>query len=119
MAAAPSRRHLVGMQRLDGHWKVRRESGFLPPFGIRKFISGDHGWTLLGLLPVGPFKVENGRLRYRLWPLEDELIQLDDGTWLGRGYVFGKQFCRFRLERKQEQRSLLGRIARRPSHATH
>lgn len=83
---------------MDGNWKVRRESGFLPPFGVRKQIDGNRGWTLLGFLPVGPFRVQGGpTLRYRLWPVRDELSQRD-GKWVGRGYVFGVKFCEFRLE---------------------
>lgn len=86
------------MERLDGQWKVRRESGFLPPFGIHKRIRGDRGWTMIGPIPVAPFKVDGTKLRYRLLPVQDELDQLDDGTFVGRGYVFGKKFCRFRME---------------------
>ncbi len=86
------------MDRLEGAWKVRRESGLLPPFGIHKRIKGDRGWTMLGPIPIAPFKVEGTRLRYTFLPLEDELDLLDDGTFVGRGYVLGKKFCRFRME---------------------
>lgn len=77
---------------------VRREKGLLPPFGIRKRIGDGKGWTLIGPVPVAPFKVKGHQLRYRLWPVRDELDQMDDGTWLGRGYIFGRKFCEFRLE---------------------
>lgn len=86
------------MNALDGRWKVRRESGFLPPIGVRKFIAGDHGWTLVaGFIPVAPFKVDGMELVYRLWPVRDEVL-LKDGKWFGRGYIFGKKFCEFSLE---------------------
>jgi hypothetical protein len=86
------------MAAFDGRWKVRRESGLLPPFGIRKFISGDHGWTQLGPLPVAPFRVEDTRLAYRILPIRDELRQADDGVWHGTGYLLGRRFCTFRLD---------------------
>ncbi|MBX5483382.1 MAG: hypothetical protein IRZ16_16295 [Myxococcaceae bacterium] len=90
------------MAAIDGLWKVRRESGLLPPFGLRKFIAGDHGWTMLGFLPVAPFKVEGTQLRYKLWPLRDEVL-LRDGHWYGRGYAFGRRYCEFRLEPEEEK----------------
>lgn len=86
------------MAALDGRWKVRREKGLLPPFGLRKEIDGDHGWTKVGPVPVAPFKVAGSELLYHLWPLRDELDRLDDGTYLGRGYAFGRKYCEFRLE---------------------
>ncbi|MGA9520453.1 MAG: hypothetical protein WBV82_03255 [Myxococcaceae bacterium] len=86
------------MAAFDGRWKVRRESGLLLPFGIRKFISGDHGWTQLGPIPVAPFRVEGTRLTYRGWPIRDELQQAEDGVWHGTGYLFGRRFCTFRLD---------------------
>lgn len=92
------------MNALDGHWMVRREAGLLPPFGVRKFIAGDHGWTLLGGIPLAPFRVRGMDLLYRFWPIRDEVF-LRDGQWAGRGYVFGKKFAEFRLEpRRASQR---------------
>lgn len=84
------------MSAFDGRWKVRREKGLLLPFGIRKFITGDHGWTLLGPVPVAPFQIKGTQLLYKLWPIRDELHQRD-GEWIGTGYIFGKKFCEFRL----------------------
>lgn len=99
------------MDALDGYWKVRRRKGLLPPVGIRKFITGDHGWTMIGPVPVAPFQVKGPSLLYKLWPIRDE-IMLEDGKWVGRGYLFGRQFCEFRLLPKrvksQPQRSLAG-----------
>ena len=100
-------RSLKHMAALNGRWKVRRESGLLPPIGVRKVISGDPGWTLLGFIPVAPFKVEGTELRYKLWPVRDEVI-FRDGTWYGRGYLFGKKFCEFRLEPAEQTVTLAG-----------
>jgi hypothetical protein len=85
---------------LAGSWRVERVSGIVPR-GLRKRI-GDHGgWTLLGPLPVGYFRLRGSTLDYALWPVRDELTQMDDGTWLGRALVLGREFCRFRLVRRQ------------------
>ena len=90
------------MATLEGRWKVRRESGLLPPRGVSKRIGAGSGWTLLLGLPVAPFRVERageGRtLRYRLLPIRDELSLRADGSWAGRGLLLGREFCRFRLE---------------------
>lgn len=86
---------------LVGRWKVQRVSGLLPPFGVHKAIGGLEGRTYLGPLPVGSFSVASTPskvvLLYRLWPIRDELRLEADGSWSGRGYVFGREFCRFRL----------------------
>jgi len=96
-------RTLRGMARLEGQWKVRRESGLLPPRGVSKRIGAGRGWTLLLGLPVAPFRVERAggeahTLRYRLLPIRDELSPRADGSWAGRGLLLGREFCRFRLE---------------------
>lgn len=83
---------------LSGSWRVRREAGLLPP-GVTKRIGDDRGLTLLGGLPFGAFRVEGTTLRYKLWPIRDELERDRSGTWHGRGLLFGVPFCRFRLER--------------------
>ena len=92
------------MPTLDGVWKVERVSGALPPFGLSKRIFGDGGWTLLGGIPAAYFRVrvkraERAELDYVGWPVLDELTPRDDGTWGGRGLMFGREFCRFRLVR--------------------
>jgi hypothetical protein len=38
--------------RLEGVWRIEREAGALPPFGLSKRIFGPSGWTLVGGLPA-------------------------------------------------------------------
>jgi hypothetical protein len=83
---------------LTGSWRVERISGLLPPL-LRKRIGSDRGWTAFGRLPLAPFRVRGGMLDYVLWPVQDELAEGEQGEWLGRGLVFGREFCRFRLVR--------------------
>ncbi len=85
------------MTPLEGRWKVERVSGLLPPFGVSKVIGADAGWTRIASVPVAPFHVQGTTLRYRWLPVRDELRQTEDGQWLGKGYVLGLRFCRFRL----------------------
>jgi hypothetical protein len=82
-----------------GRWRVERVSGLLPPVGLRKRIGPRSGSTRLGLLPLARFRVGGRTLDYVGWPLRDELRQGEDGEWLGRGLLFGREFCRFRLVR--------------------
>ena len=94
------------MADLDGSWRIERESGVLPPFGLSKRIFGGSGWTLLGGLPAGHFSVrkdDSGRtvLDYVGWPVKDELTPREDGSWAGRGLLLGREFCRFRLVREE------------------
>jgi hypothetical protein len=84
---------------LDGIWRVEREAGVLPPFGLSKKIEGGEGWTRALGLPVAPFRVAGRALVYRGWPLRDELEPRADGSWTGRGLLLGREFCRFRLVR--------------------
>jgi hypothetical protein len=84
---------------LDGVWRVEREAGVLPPFGLSKKISGAEGWTRALGVPVAPFRVVGRTLVYRGWPLRDELAPRADGSWSGRGLVLGREFCRFRMFR--------------------
>jgi hypothetical protein len=84
---------------LDGVWRVEREAGVLPPFGLSKRISGAEGWTRALGVPVAPFRVVGRTLVYRGWPLRDELAPRADGSWSGRGLVLGREFCRFRMFR--------------------
>jgi hypothetical protein len=85
---------------LAGQWRVERVSGLLPPIGVRKRIGPGRGTTWLGPLPIGFFRVRGQTLDYTGWPIRDELAPLDDGEWIGRGLVFGRQFCVFRLVRE-------------------
>jgi hypothetical protein len=85
---------------LTGLWRVERVSGLLPPAGLRKRIGPRTGSTQLGPLPLARFHVCGRRLDYVCWPLRDELRPGADGEWLGRGLLFGREFCRFRLVRR-------------------
>jgi hypothetical protein len=90
------------MASLGGRFRVRRVSGLLPPFGVTKRIDGRHGCTYLFGWAVGRFVVVGRRFVYRWWPIVDEIDPPDgrDGTFLGRGRLFGfLTFCRFRMER--------------------
>ena len=89
---------------LEGDWLVQRVSGLLPPRGLRKTIRKGSGSTRLGRFPVAPFRVCGTTLVYRLIPVKDELAPLGDGAWVGRGLLLGRQFCRFRLVRRQNTR---------------
>jgi hypothetical protein len=90
--------------RLDGVWRVVRESGALPPFGVSKRIFGSAGWTLLAGAPAAHFRVrrpdsDRAILDYVGLPVRDELVARDATSWEGRGLLLGREFCRFRLER--------------------
>jgi hypothetical protein len=88
-----------GEDDISGRWRVERIDGLLPPAGLRKRIGRGGGSTRLGPLPLAPFRVRGRTLEYRLLPIRDELTSAADGSWLGRGLLFGRQFCRFRLVR--------------------
>jgi hypothetical protein len=83
---------------LDGRWKVRRESGLLPPFGIGKRIRHGKGWTELVYVPILPFRVNGLTLTYLFVPIRDELTPRGDGTFGGVAYFLGWRFCHFRME---------------------
>ena len=82
---------------LAGHWRVRRISGFLPP-GVTKRIGPADGCTYLFGIPVGHFRVEWPRFIYRFWPVVDQLQEDTPGAFTGEGRLWGRRFCRFRLE---------------------
>jgi hypothetical protein len=84
---------------LAGRWRVERVSGLLLPAGLRKQIGASVGSTRLGPLPLAPFRVRGRTLHYLGLPVRDELAPSGDGTWMGRGLVLGREFCRFRLVR--------------------
>ena len=94
------REQTSAMAELDGVWRVERESGLLPPFGLSKTIQGGAGWTRAAGLPVAPFRVAGCTLVYRGWPVRDELSARPDGSWSGRGVLLGREFCTFRLVRE-------------------
>jgi hypothetical protein len=81
---------------LEGDWRVKRESGLLPP-GLSKRIRNGKGWTRFLGLPLLPFRSVGSVLSYGLLPIRDELVPGARGEWLGRGLLFGREFCRFRL----------------------
>ena len=96
----PARLIFARMRPLVGLFRVRRVSGWLPPFGVTKRIDGARGVTCLFGLPVGRFRVIGRRFVYRWWPIIDEIDGEDERGVLGRGRLFGLlTFCRFRLER--------------------
>jgi hypothetical protein len=84
---------------LEGEWLVERVSGLLPPGGLRKRIGKRTGSTRVGRLPIAFFRVCVDTLDYRVLPVRDELSPGRDGTWMGRGLLLGREFCRFRLVR--------------------
>lgn len=89
------------MRSLTGVFRVRRISGFLPPFGVTKRIDGSKGTTYLFGIPFGVFRVIGRRFVYRWWPIVDELDGEDARGTLGRGRLFGfLTFCHFRLEQR-------------------
>jgi hypothetical protein len=85
--------------RLEGTWKVERRGGLLPPLaGVRKWISGSHGTTRLGMLPAARFDVVGLELHYR-FPFAgvvDILAPSGDG-FSGRTVVFGREVGTFRM----------------------
>lgn len=87
----------------DGAYAVRRTAGLLPP-RLEKRVAGGRGWTLLGPLPLLPFRLEptatGCRLVYRgpLRPLVDDLVPVAGGAFEGRARVAGVPYGRFRLE---------------------
>jgi hypothetical protein len=86
------------MRELDGVWRVRRESGLLPPMlGVCKVVAGDHGWTTLGPVRVG-FDVVGNELRYRgaLKGFVD-VLERDGNEWKGRSLFREREYGRFRL----------------------
>jgi hypothetical protein len=83
----------------SGRWRVERIDGLLPPAGLRKRIGRSGGSTRLGPIPLALFRVHARTLDYRLLPIRDEVTPADDGTWLGRSLLLGREFCRFRLVR--------------------
>jgi hypothetical protein len=87
---------------LAGVWRVERVAGVLPPAGLRKRIGGSSGSVRLGPLPLAVFRVHGRTLDYVGWPIRDELRPDGREAWLGRGLLFGREFCRFRLVRDRE-----------------
>ena len=66
---------------------------------MSKLIWLDRGYSALFGILVAWFRLAGGRLRYVGLPIVDELSELPDGGWSGRGLVFGWEFCRFHMVR--------------------
>jgi hypothetical protein len=79
---------------LDGEWKV------VPLPGVRKRISGGHGWTTIGPVPGARFDVRGLELHYR-FPFRGlvDVLEPDGDGYRGRATLFGRELGRFRLQR--------------------
>lgn len=89
------------MGELDGVWAVDRLSGALPPlYGCVKRIHGTHGTTEFQRLPGLPFEVRGLELHYRPpFALLVDKLEPQDGGYLGRATMLGREFGRFTLRR--------------------
>lgn len=89
---------------LVGAFRVERTAGLLPPIFSKRIRADGRGLTAIAGLPLFPFRVTAAPaplacvLRYVGLPVRDELCLMPDG-WNGRGLLFGREFCRFRLIR--------------------
>jgi ferritin-like metal-binding protein YciE len=86
---------------LDGVWKVERVSGALPPlYGCVKRISGGHGSTVFPRAPALPFEVRGTELHYRgPFGLLVDKLEPQDGGYLGRATLLGRELGQFRMRR--------------------
>ena len=80
-----------------GRWRIQREAGLLPPLGIGKRTRGSWGCTTVLGVPVAIFRIRPGTLDYMWLPLRDEIREMPDGSWRGRGLLLGREYCRFRM----------------------
>jgi hypothetical protein len=90
------------MSELDGEWEVRRVSGVLPPlYGVRKWIEGGSGKTMLGPLR-SPFAVVGRELRYRgvLTHGLVDTVEPDGDEWRGVAHYRGRMLGRFAMRRR-------------------
>jgi hypothetical protein len=92
---------LLGVTGLDGTWAVERVSGMLPPLrGCVKRIHGTHGTTELPRFPGMPFEVRGLELHYRApFTMLVDKLEPEDGGYLGRATLLGREFGQFRLRR--------------------
>ena len=87
------------MGELDGVWAVERLSGALPPLvGCVKRIHGGRGTTAFSHLPGLPFEVRGRELHYPTGLLVDKL-EPQNGTYLGRATVLGREVGQFSMRR--------------------
>jgi ferritin-like metal-binding protein YciE len=86
---------------LDGVWAVERVGGALPPLhGCVKRIHGRHGTTELPPLPGMPFEVRGRELHYRgPFGLLVDKLEPQNGEYLGRAMLLGREIGQFRLRR--------------------
>lgn len=85
---------------VTGTYRVERESGLLPPWGIGKRIQGDRGVTTVLGVPVASFTRVGNTLIYDWLPVRDRLTRDGDG-WRGEAKLGDISFCSFRLRRDQ------------------
>jgi ferritin-like metal-binding protein YciE len=84
---------------LDGVWAVERVSGALPPLlGCVKRIHGSRGTTEFPHVPGLPFEVRGEELHYPLGLFVDKL-ELQNGAYLGRATLLGRELGRFTMRR--------------------
>jgi ferritin-like metal-binding protein YciE len=94
------------MAELDGVWAVERLSGALPPLvGCVKRIHGDRGTTEFSQLPGVPFEVHGRRLRYPTGLFVD-VLERQDGGYLGRATFMGRELGRFTMRRLDDMEQL-------------
>jgi ferritin-like metal-binding protein YciE len=90
---------LLTVGELDGVWAVERLSGALPPlYGCVKRIHGSRGTTQFSNLPGMPFEVRGRELHYPTGFLVDKL-EPQNGTYLGRATVLGREVGQFSMRR--------------------
>jgi len=92
---------LLRVNELDGVWAVVRVSGALPPLcGCVKRIHGGHGTTEFQRFPGMPFDVRGLELHYHApFAMFVDELEAEDGAYLGRATLLGREFGRFRLRR--------------------
>jgi ferritin-like metal-binding protein YciE len=84
---------------LDGVWAVERVSGALPPLlGCVKRIHGTRGTTEFPHVPGVPFEVRGRQLHYPLGLFVDRL-EPQNGTYLGRATLLGRELGQFTMRR--------------------
>lgn len=100
------------VEALDGDWEVRRLSGPVPMPGVYKRARGGRGttWARWSPFPALAFHLEqredsviliyDGPLSF----IRDELRLQEDGCWLGRATVAGRQYAWFRMVPVFEER---------------
>jgi ferritin-like metal-binding protein YciE len=91
----------MAVTELEGVWAVDRLSGALPPLGgCVKRIHGDRGTTEFPRFPGVPFEVRGLELHYRPpFAMLVDKLEPQDGGYLGRATMLGREFGQFRLRR--------------------